>query len=56
MRVSLDKVNYTIPYSCINEYADKSIGVFGDSFAGIAEQGGGYQGGYEGMGGFEGYR
>ncbi len=27
-----------------------------DSFAGIAEQGGGYQGGYEGMGGFEGYR
>ena len=37
MRVSLDKVNYTIPYSCINEYADKSIGVFGDSFAGIAE-------------------
>ena len=27
-----------------------------DSFADIAEQGGGYQGGYEGMGGFEGYR
>ena len=27
-----------------------------DSFANIAEQGGGYQGGYEGMGGFEGYR
>jgi hypothetical protein len=27
-----------------------------DSFANIVEQGGGYRGGYEGMGGFEGYR
>jgi len=37
MHITIRGENYTIPYKYKNEYGNKTIGVFGDSFAGIAK-------------------